>query len=272
MADGADHNGATVDFQQPCSSGVNNTKKRKQPDPPEDILAREGPLTEPPIDNEYEHLDDDEDDDEDDGGCVGPAFNLKRSDYREIQEAQEKATITQYDDIKITPFNLEEELEEGEFDKAGNFIFKKKGTGDSDEEENDTWAESVNWAEVERKEREQQAKDVEMRDSKPEVSVIKRDKTVAYKEMLRLMRPDEIVKKTIQRLGNNVPKRKPFNKNAAKSKQQAAVGDLKGTQGASAEEARRKLDLMIELAHGRLEEGDIDIYQKSYEDLEEAIN
>lgn len=266
MADHLGLEGATDLAQQPCSSGASRKRKRQDSD---EVLARVGPLPELPIaDNEYEQLDE-EDDDAD--GCNGPSFKMKEEEYKEIQEAQEKATISQYGDIKITPFNLEEELEEGEFDKAGNFIFKK-GDGDTDEEENDTWAESVNWADVERmeKEREQQKLDVEMKVNESKTTVIKRDRAGAYKEMLRLMRPDEIVKKTIQRLGNNVPKRKPFNKNAAKSKPQS--GSVHDAQAASVEEARRKLDLMIELAHNRLEEGDIDIYQKSYEDLEEAIN
>lgn len=39
---------------------------------------------------------------------------------------QEKATVEYDEDIKITPFNMKEELEEdGYFDGAGNFIFKK---------------------------------------------------------------------------------------------------------------------------------------------------
>ena len=39
---------------------------------------------------------------------------------------QEDATIKSYGDIKITPFNLKEEMEEGHFDSEGNLhCFKK---------------------------------------------------------------------------------------------------------------------------------------------------
>jgi CD2 antigen cytoplasmic tail-binding protein 2 len=248
---------------EPSLGGV--SRKRKQPDSI-DILQREGPLTEPPIDNEYEQFDDDDVDDDDDQ--AGPS--LGREERREIEEAQERPTITEYGDIKITPFNLQEELEEGEFDKAGNFIFKKKKNDDSGSEEDDNWAESIDWADIAKKEKEQKNLDAEMKPEQPDVDEVGRDKISAYKEMLRLMKPDETVKRTIQRLGNDVPKRKPMNKNATKSKmdQKASHND----QSIDVKEARRKLDLMIELAHNLLEQGDTDIYQKSYEDLEEAIN
>ena len=39
---------------------------------------------------------------------------------------------------KITPFNLEEENDEGHFDENGNFIFDKKG-----EEIRDSWLDSI---------------------------------------------------------------------------------------------------------------------------------
>ncbi len=39
---------------------------------------------------------------------------------------QERATIGFDDDVKITPFNIEEELEEGHYDETGCFHWKKK--------------------------------------------------------------------------------------------------------------------------------------------------
>lgn len=38
---------------------------------------------------------------------------------------QEDTTIDSYEGIKITPFNMKEELEEGHFDKDGMYIFDK---------------------------------------------------------------------------------------------------------------------------------------------------
>lgn len=265
------------DHQMAPSSGQSSTRgtssKRKQPDSDEEVLHEGEPRPEGPLLHEEPNEDDEYDDDDEDTEEDLRAETLRKLENEQLQRAQEPGNTTQYDDIKVTPFNLEEELEEGQFDEAGNFIFKKKGEGDTDEEETDTWAESVDWVAVERREKEQAqmsaaAQDQEMADDS-KTTVIKRDKTTCYKQMLRLMKPDEVVKKTIQRLGNAIPKKKPLNKNAAKFKSQEA-GMSKDSQGIA--EARRKLDLMIELAHQRLEEGDIDIYQRSYEDIEEAIN
>lgn len=233
--------------------------KRKQLD--EDEVLIEEPL----IENEYELLDNDEDDED----CEG--FQERReAEYKVTLEAlkgQEPATIGQYDDIKITPFNVDEELEEGEFDRAGNFVFQRKSP--TDDENIDTWADSIDWKAVEQKEREEaDAKklknQMKSNEGQPELVL---DKLGCYKNMLRIMRPNETVQKTIRRLGENVPKRR-FNKQKIKSslseKHISSDGDIA--------EAKRILDFMIELTHQRLEDGDTDIYQKSYEILEEAIN
>lgn len=43
-----------------------------------------------------------------------------------ILQGQEATTLEYDDEVKITPFNMKEELEEdGHFDSAGTFIFKK---------------------------------------------------------------------------------------------------------------------------------------------------
>ena len=41
-------------------------------------------------------------------------------------EGQEEFTIEREGEIKITPFNLKEEQEEGHFSKDGNFVWKKE--------------------------------------------------------------------------------------------------------------------------------------------------
>ena len=43
-----------------------------------------------------------------------------------IEIGQEHATIGFDDDVKITPFNIDEELEDGHYDESGCFQWKKK--------------------------------------------------------------------------------------------------------------------------------------------------
>lgn len=262
--------------EEPCTSRAarQNPKKRKQPDK-EDILLRKGPLGTEPIENEYEY-EDLSDDASDEEGAPAKATHLKKDEINQIDTFSERASETQIDGIRITPFNLTEEKEEGQFDRAGNFIFRKYQDTDDrdDEEESDNWEESVDWDEVTRREAAQataytQSNDRRQNDQRVKAQMKSEeplDKISCYKAMLRLMKPDEFVKKTIQRLGEGLPKRKPVNKN---KRSQASVTT---SDQSALEEMRRKLDLMIELAHQRLQDGDLDIYQRSYEDLEEAIN
>lgn len=254
-SDESDDDFTNTDFQ---TAGVNNIPG----------LVKGGHLFSEPIDNEYEDLDEDLDENEEQ-----EANNLKKEEYDRILKAQEPATISQYGDIKITPFNLTEELEEGEFDKAGNFFPSKDKSGD--EEENDNWADSIDWAAIERDES-KKSDDKKSPESVPKKSTNDQnppdteriDWLTSYKQMLRIMRPDETVQKTIRRLGNIVPKRRFIKSKASESKDCPMEADVL----ADVAEAKKKLDLMIELAHQRLEDGDTDIYQKSFEDLEEAIN
>jgi hypothetical protein len=43
-----------------------------------------------------------------------------------LEIGQERATIGFDDDVKITPFNIDEELEDGHYDETGCFHWKKK--------------------------------------------------------------------------------------------------------------------------------------------------
>ncbi|CAH8290810.1 unnamed protein product, partial [Schistosoma intercalatum] len=77
-----------------------------------------------------------------------PSLDSDEEDYNDkdcfrLHEADidgQEATTLEYDDeVKITPFNMKEELEEdGHFDSAGTFIFKKQVDA------RDNWLEDIN--------------------------------------------------------------------------------------------------------------------------------
>lgn len=265
-----------------CPPSCSRKRKHSNDEDENDILIKEGLRhLKQSFGNEYEHLDDGDDDcvvENDDDDQLGKVF-----------EVQEKATIKEYDGIKITPFNLDEEREEGDFDRAGNFIFKGNENVDidSDDEdekdedaEHDTWADSIDWSAVEKEEKEKKEQELirkhtTINDNKKnkQISTVqqpKRTKIDCYKHLLRLVRPDETVQKSLRRLGNTIPKRQPNQLCRRKSNQTTPMDTIVSSEEIN--EAKRKLDLLIELAHQVLEEGDTDIYQKTYEQLEEAIN
>lgn len=58
-------------------------------------------------------------------------------------EGQEESTVDFDDGIKVTPFNLKEEMEEGFFDSHGNYFTKDRG-----EDQEDNWLTGVDWGQV----------------------------------------------------------------------------------------------------------------------------
>lgn len=56
-----------------------------------------------------------------------------------VFSGQEGATIDYDEGVSITPFNLEEEMEEGHFDSEGNYFIKKE------KEIKDNWLDNIDW-------------------------------------------------------------------------------------------------------------------------------
>lgn len=57
-------------------------------------------------------------------------------------EGQEDGVVGQDGEIRITPFNMQEELEEGHFDKQGMYHWKKE------KDVQDNWLENIDWCKV----------------------------------------------------------------------------------------------------------------------------
>lgn len=64
--------------------------------------------------------------------------NLNDSDIEGGEEGVGKVE----DDVKITPFNMREELEEGHFDKDGHYHWNKET------EIKDNWLDNIDWVKV----------------------------------------------------------------------------------------------------------------------------
>lgn len=59
---------------------------------------------------------------------------------------QESATIEYEGEVKIMPFNLNEEFEEGHYDEEGNFVYDK-----NKDEVYDEWMDNIDWDSVKHK-------------------------------------------------------------------------------------------------------------------------
>ena len=90
--------------------------------------------------------------------------------------------------MKITPFNLTEEREEGDFSVDGNFVWKKTT------EIQDAWLDNVDWVKVKDVTQAEQIKKDANDDAEDEAEAAYNEIEV-YKSVLALMKPGDTVAK-----------------------------------------------------------------------------
>ena len=179
-------------------------------------------------------------------------------------EGQEDDTIEKYDDVKITPFNLKEEQEEGEFATDGSFIWKKS------KEIKDAWLDNVDWVKVkEIKEAEKDKQDAQDKAEDEAMAAYNEEET--YKKMVALMKPGETVAKTIRRLGG--ASGGPGQQKIVQQKQRKIAQKLKKGQKLTEDEesfqkSRKEMEVMSGLADLILSRsGNMEIYDETFEKI-----
>ncbi|KAG4072572.1 hypothetical protein HA402_004661 [Bradysia odoriphaga] len=115
-------------------------------------------------------------------------------------EGEEDGVSGMDGEVKVTPFNMREELEEGHFDADGHFQWNK------DNEIKDNWLDNLDWVKIKaRKDGEnaniQQDDSTDSDDEQTEFDLIG-----AYRRILELMQPKETIKRSLQRLGGKSAK------------------------------------------------------------------
>lgn len=196
---------------------------------------------------------------------------------------QEGATIDCDEGVPITPFNLDEEMQEGHFDSEGNYFIKK------DQEIRDNWLDNIDWvkikeqpikkkkkglgakrrrragdedeAEEEKRREEQQAeKENEEEEDDEEEMEPAEDPLASFTQhqlieaVVELLSPGETVTAALRRLGGLRGQKR---------------GKLK-QEGEATEESRRdteKLDKLTALADRLVGSGMFEIYQHTQEKL-----
>ncbi|KAK1877329.1 CD2 antigen cytoplasmic tail-binding protein 2 [Dissostichus eleginoides] len=226
-------------------------------------------------------LDSDEEDEGEDKKITSKYDILASDDV----EGQEGATIDYDEGVSITPFNLDEEMQEGYFDSEGNYFVKKE------EEIRDNWLDNIDWVRVkeqpfkqkkkglgakrkrrvgdedeaeEEKQREEkqavQANTEEAEEMEEEEMEPAEDPLASFTQhqlteaVVELLHPGETVAKALRRLGGLGGRKK---------------GKLR-EESKPTEEAKRdtdKLDSLTALADRLVGSGMFEIYQQTYEKL-----
>ncbi|TDG47310.1 hypothetical protein AWZ03_006303 [Drosophila navojoa] len=116
--------------------------------------------------------------------------NLNDSDIEGGEEGVGKVE----DDVKITPFNMREELEEGHFDKEGHYHWNKEA------QIKDNWLDNIDWVKVEK---DKNYFDPNNEENSADGSLPPKpfNQSMAFTKMLEFMKPGETVQMALQRLG-----------------------------------------------------------------------
>ncbi|TRY98232.1 hypothetical protein DNTS_035199 [Danionella cerebrum] len=228
---------------------------------------------------EKHSLDSDEEDEEEADGDSSSKYEILASDD---VEGQEGATIDFDEGVRITPFNLNEEMEEGHFDSEGNYFVNKE------KEIKDNWLDNIDWVKVkeqplkkkkglaakrkrrvgdedeadEELKREEQQNVASEEEDEGEEKEPAEDPLATYSHyqlieaIIELLQPGETVAAALRRLGGLGGQKKK-----GRLREDGELGKETAIRDAD------KLDKLTALADRLVGIGEFEIYQQTYEKL-----
>jgi len=194
-------------------------------------------------------------DEEDDDRTEHEKFDKIHED--DIEGQEDDSEMMMDGDIKVTPFNLKEERQEGEFSKDGNFVWAKK------DEVNDAWLDNIDWIKIKQKSKAEADKEEAEEDAEDQAQLAYSE-IHNYKQMLEMMQPGESVARSLRRLGGG---------KAGMSASQRLKMKKKGIQADPNEkENKEKMLKLTGLADGILtRSGNMEIYEETFESIMHKI-
>ncbi|TPX64368.1 hypothetical protein SpCBS45565_g05924 [Spizellomyces sp. 'palustris'] len=186
--------------------------------------------------------------------------NYMRSEQIEGQEWVADRDDYNESGIKITPFNMEEEMEEGNFDEAGHYIQKK-----DEHRMHDRWLQGVTKEEIEKAKAAHDRQQDRMKALKDEEDNEMDNPDRIWLKVLSLMQPGESIPRALRRLAGNKPK-VPRNK-WKKNKKSTDEATTPVEEDPQAEERKKDLDHLTTYANQLLTVGALDAYDLMYEQI-----
>ncbi|XP_072128150.1 CD2 antigen cytoplasmic tail-binding protein 2 isoform X1 [Mobula birostris] len=195
------------------------------------------------------------DSDEEEEGDEGDSTKYDMLATEDI-EGQESATIDYDEGIKITPFNLEEEMEEGHFDSEGNYFLKKEG------EIRDNWLDNIDWVRIKERPARQ--------DPESGGTEAPSDVRTLLRGILELLKPGETVAGALRRLGGcaGSGSKRPWESRRKRRKKEGKEEEEEAQKGVEEKPGQKEqLDRLTGLADQMVAWGEFEIYQHTYERL-----
>jgi len=201
-------------------------------------------------------------DEEEDFNKKAEEFDVLNDD--EIEGQEDDSKVDKDGEVKITPFNLTEEREEGDFSVDGNFVWKKTT------EIQDAWLDNVDWVKVKDVTQAEQIKKDANDDAEDEAEAAYNE-TEVYKSVLALMKPGDTVAKAIRRLSGAA--KGPGQQKVILQKERKIAQKLKKKQKLTDDEEtfqrdREDMKRLTGFADSILtRSGNMEVYEETYEKI-----
>ena len=152
--------------------------------------------------------------------------------------------------VRITPFNIQEELEEGHFDTDGNFY------ADKEKDVKDAWLDGLDQFADEDYEKLRKKKSDEAAAEEAAAPLAQTDAEL-YKVMVGILKPGESVGKAIRRLGANI-----------KPTQRVKKGSFSAAAPVEVDPIKKEFNSLTSAADNLLGRGNLEIYQETFEKIQ----
>ncbi|KAJ8920422.1 hypothetical protein NQ315_005288 [Exocentrus adspersus] len=172
-------------------------------------------------------------------------------------EGEEEGIARQDGEQKMTAFNMNEEMEEGHFDKHGHFIWN------NEKDIRDNWLDNIDWQKIKSTSESKSKYNIDDKGLGDESESGSEtddnfDEILNYKAMLEYMKPNESVSKALKRLG-------------AADMKLSSVERLRRKKAGTLS-ANENVIKLTELANQILTKtGNMDIYQETYEQIKNKV-
>ncbi|ORX61158.1 hypothetical protein BCR36DRAFT_341489 [Piromyces finnis] len=179
---------------------------------------------------------------------------MKRSDI----EGEEWNVPEDEEEEKMMPFNMDKDLEEGDFDENGHYIPKK-----DENQVYDKWLEDISKSDIMKAKAAKEKQDERIRQQENEEIDIDINKNEYYKALIMIMKPRETVLSAMKRFGGNnqkVPKWKQKMLEKKNKNKKMAVNE-------NPEKSQKSIEAITAISEKMMGLGDYSIYEESYESI-----
>ena len=211
---------------------------------------------------------------------------FKRLNKNVLNDIGQEAKTAEFDDeIKLTPFNMKEEMEEGEFDNDGYYHWK----GRNKDEVKDAWLDNIDWANINsfkrsanlhEKQTESGDESSEEEDDRDEDDDKAREdedgeqtQLDVFKQIVSYLKPGETILKAIKRLGTLSKSSTSGTSLSASQRWAKKKAASEPTKMSQAElEAKEAMEKLTGFANYFIDRGFYDIYDETFEKIQLKIS